>query len=148
MEDEIIDSLDELGHLDQIVETTDSCDPSELTVRDLTDTTLKEIELEKPKRRKQSSNYRLSLTTTMHNPRFYCSPSSSPIEEGGLSCKKCKGKVDLDDYVGIPESGGFKCVGYHCHNCDHRWLRDKYREEETKCKQSYMTKSKWEIKRG
>lgn len=147
-DEDIIDSLDEIGQHEQ-VEIVENSDPADidLIVRELDDKAIMELEKAKPKKKKGSCNYKLSLANTMRSSRFYSPPATDPMETGGLSCKKCGKMVDLDDYLGTPDSSGFKSVGYHCHKCNHRWLRQKYHDEESRCGQSYMTKGKWEIKR-
>ena len=100
---------------------------------------------DKPKSRTASHN--LVLSTTMKKPKYIPVPLTAPMEKGGGSCLNCGRLVCFDDYLGQSEGNVFTSVGYHCHWCSHRWVRPKHADEEKRNGQSFMTMSRWEIKR-
>lgn len=106
----------------------------------------KQMEKE-PFKKKRNTSFNLSLSNTFYTSQRVCPTIHDHMEIGGWSCSKCNQLLDHDDCVGIPEAHGFKVYGYHCHRCDHRWLREKYKLIEERCGQSFMTMGKWEIKR-
>jgi hypothetical protein len=117
--------------------------------KDLDLTTLTQIEHQPTKQKTKKHIMGLSLTNTMPTGSHIKAPSlKEPMEDGGWSCKKCGKPIKFDDCLGISESSYFKVIGYYCHHCDHRWLRSEYKDEEDRCGQNFMSKSRWELKKA
>jgi hypothetical protein len=98
--------------------------------------------------KKSKSSYNMNTTTTLKRPRFSVPSLTASIEDGGMCCSGCGKNVPHDDYVGEHKGDCFKVVGYHCQSCDHRWVRDKYAEEEKRSSNKYMTMGKWDVSRN